>query len=128
MEIFKICGAVLIVIVMASVLKHVGSPVYTALICAGCVCIAAYSIPRITDIVESATSFADNSELSSTFPIILKITAVALICELTAGICEGSGENALSKALISVGRIEIIFLSLPMIESLFMSAVSLCEV
>ena len=52
-----------------------------------------------------------------TLTILSKVFFVALLAETTADICRESGEDHLAKSIETVGKIEILILCLPVIES-----------
>ena len=127
MDIIRLCGIIVICIITSLILGRIGNGQKTYVICAGIVLIFAFCIPKIGKIADFVTDMQKYSPVSDLFPIILKVTAVALICELCSGICDASGENSISRALIFAGRTEIVFISLPLIKKLYDSAVSLAD-
>ncbi len=63
-----------------------------------------------------------DSRAAEFFPVVLKVTAVSLICEMCSHLLEAAEEIALSKVLLAAGKIEIIVLSLPLFKALYDSA------
>ena len=127
MDVMKIAGTVLLSAVVALILKKTGSPLYTAVLCAGAVASFSVCLPRITDIVDTAVSIANDSVLNDRFPIVLKVAAAALICDLASDICDGCESPVLAKTVSTVGKFEILFISLPLFVELYGYAVSFVE-
>ncbi|MBR0303364.1 MAG: hypothetical protein IJQ80_05900 [Clostridia bacterium] len=128
MEILKICGTVILSAVIALILRQTGSPVALCVVTASCVVALSLCLPRIGAIVETVSGMIPDEPSSALFSTVLKITSAAIICEISADVCESAGETTLSKVITAAGRVEIIFLSLPAIGELMSSAVALCEV
>jgi|GEM_PF-868288 len=126
MDVLKICGAVLLCTFAALVLKRVGGGAWAAA-AAGVLASALFILPKIKEIVDSAVEIEGAGAAVEYFPIVLKVTAVALICEVCADVSTSCGEGTLSKVLLAAGKVEIIFLSLPLIKNLFESALVLCR-
>lgn len=49
--------------------------------------------------------------------ILLKAAGVSLLCEIACSICEDAGEAALSKGARICGSVTILYLSLPLLQS-----------
>lgn len=48
---------------------------------------------------------------------ILRATGIALICELSAGFCRDLGENTVANGILLFGKLEILVLSLPLVDA-----------
>ena len=127
MDIVKICGAALIAAVGAIVMKQLGSPLRAAVVICGTVSVLLVCLPSVTQIVNAAIDIERDAPVSEVFPVVLKVTAVALICEVCALLCEGAGEPTLSKAISLAGKFEIILIALPLFSRLYRSAAELCS-
>lgn len=127
MDIVRICGVAIVCAVLAAILKNIGSPLYSALTAGGICLAASLLIPKISEIVNAAIDIEREGGASGYFPVVLKVAAASLICEFCADILTSSGDAAMTKALLTAGRIEILFLSLPLIKELFTLALSLCK-
>lgn len=51
------------------------------------------------------------------FTVLIKIIAVAYICEITSELCRDSGENSIAVKVEMVGKIFIMFMSMPLIKN-----------
>ncbi len=125
MDILKICGAAIVCALSSSLLKKLGAPVASSVAVAGIVLLLSLSLPKIADAAAFVKETAgDGFEYMS---IVLKVTAVALISEASCRIAEASGEQSLSSALGAAGKIEIIYLALPLLHDLFDGASSVAS-
>ncbi len=48
---------------------------------------------------------------------VLRATGIALICEFSAGFCRDMGENTVANGIALFGKLEILVLSLPLIDA-----------
>ena len=51
------------------------------------------------------------------FTVLIKIIAVAYICEITSELCRDSGENSIAVKVEMIGKIFIMFMSMPLIKN-----------
>lgn len=58
---------------------------------------------------------------------ILRALGIALICELTAAFCRDLGENTVAQGVSLFGRLEILLLSLPLMDQVLEIAKELLE-
>ena len=121
MEVLKICGALLVCTLSASLLKRLGTPVYLAVVISGALAAVAFMLPKLSEIVSTALDGADLGDVPY-ISTVFKVTGAALVCEAACDIAEASGESGLSKALGAAGKIEIVYLSLPLLRDLIESA------
>ncbi len=65
--------------------------------------------------VKTLLSFSSEGELAAP---IMRAAGVALITELAAGFCRDLGENSVAEGLLLFGRVEILLLCLPLVDTL----------
>lgn len=73
-----------------------------------------------------------NSVMGQTMPleymeIILKTLAIAYMTQISSEICRESGENSIAFGIETVGKIEIVILSLPLINNIISMSKELLE-
>jgi len=51
------------------------------------------------------------------FTVLIKIIAIAYICEITSELCRDSGENSIAVKVEMIGKIFIMFMSMPLIKN-----------
>ena len=59
--------------------------------------------------------------------VVLRALGIALICELTAIFCRDLGENTLAQGVQLFGKLEILVLSLPLVEKVLEMAKELLQ-
>ena len=128
MDLVKICGAVVICALTAVLLKQLGTPLHVAAVIAGAVAAVIFVIPKISEIVTLALEAGSGADGVSYIPTVLKVAGAALICDASCGIADAAGEQTLSKALGAAGKIEIVYLSLPVLRDLIDSAKTIAQI
>lgn len=83
--------------------------------------LAASVLSGLTDLWSTALP-AEN------YTVLLRVLGAALITELCAGICRDSGETSLAGWVEMAGRMEILVLALPLIQSIMSSMAELLGV
>ena len=59
--------------------------------------------------------------------IILKALAIAYVTQISSEICRESGENSIAFGIETVGKIEIVILSIPLINNIISMSRELLE-
>ncbi len=118
MNAFQICGAALLVVVGALILKELKFASVRAVSLVGAVLILAAAATGIGDIVSAVLRFSEGTELSAYLSVLLKAVGISYIAGITADICRDAGENTLAGNVELLGRAEIVLLSLPLVEEL----------
>lgn len=126
MDFKAVCGICMIALISAVILKCAGSPLSLAVSAAAITSAAAFSLMRASEIVNKITEIERGTPAAEYFPIALKITAVALICEYCADICIETGEPVIGKIIVCAGRFEILLISMPIFVSLIDTVKSIC--
>ncbi len=126
MSIIKICA---LAVTSAAVCLLLSSYCrgFTAVFSVSCVVILfglLYS--GIGDIVDFVRTLDYGEAQGSLVEAVLKSVGVLLVCEISADICERSGEPSLSKLIILAGKVEIMLIGLPLIRTVIDTAMSLC--
>ncbi|MCL1944559.1 MAG: stage III sporulation AC/AD family protein [Firmicutes bacterium] len=120
MEIIKICIIGVVTAFCVLVLKDVRSDVATLLSIVGGLLIMLIVVDMLTGIVTIFTAIANEAGLGGEFlSIIIKIVGLGFVIDFCAGICEDTGNKNLSEKVILGGKIAIMFVSLPIVSSLF---------
>ena len=119
MEIMKIIGVAFITTIAAVLLKSTKPELSFAVTVTGVIVILLF----IVDALENTlTVFAAIAEITGVenglLKILLKIVGVGYITEFGAGILNDFGSNAVADKVALGGKITIVLLSLPIIESL----------
>lgn len=92
------------------------------------VIILLYCLTGISEVVDFVSAFIDASGIKNdNFKIILKAVGICYITQFTADLCIDAGETSIASKIELAGRIAILVISLPMIQSLFQLLMDVLE-
>ena len=119
MDIFRIIGVAFITAIMSLLLKSTKPELSFAVTVTGVIVILLFLVDALKNtlnifMVISQMTGIENGLLK----ILLKIVGVGYITEFAAGILNDFGSNAVADKVTLAGKIAIVMLSLPVIESL----------
>ena len=115
---FKLFALALIAAMLITLFRKWGSDFATLLKVAAGALVAAACVSGIAPIVEYMRSLGEVSLPWETVEGLLRILAVAIVTHICATICRDCGESTLGGYLELGGKVEIIALTLPMIEEI----------
>lgn len=119
MEIIKIIGIGLVGAVISVLLRNskpefaMMIPVVVTFTILMCV------MPYLTVIIEELKSIANGAGIDAEYiVIVLKIIGVSYLAGISAELCKDAGENAVASKIELAGKLIILFMSMPIINSL----------
>ncbi|MFQ9515565.1 MAG: SpoIIIAC/SpoIIIAD family protein [Eubacterium sp.] len=93
---------------------------------AGCIFIFVYSLSRIGDIVDIVDRLATLTSISREYiKILLKITGITFISEISSDIAKDCGYTAVANQVQIFGKLTVLVISLPVFVELISSVGSL---
>ena len=119
MEIFKIIGVAFITSICSVIIKNTKPELSFAVTTAGVLLILLLIFSKMTEItsvflnITSATNI-DNQLLK----LLLKMVAIGYLTEISAGILNDFGSSSLADKVVLGGKLTIVLLSLPVLNSL----------
>ena len=109
----------IIIVILALQLKNIKSEYSVVIMIVGCVIIFFYSISGIIKVVEIFKKIInDTGKNDEQIRILLKIMGISYIAEFVSDIAKDSGYSALSNQIQIYGKITILVVSVPILESL----------
>lgn len=116
-------GIVGMVVVMLAIQFKSVKPEYGIMISVvGCIFIFAYSLSRISDIVEIVDRLASLTSISREYiKILLKITGIMFISEISSDIAKDCGYMAVANQVQIFGKLSVLVISLPVFVELISS-------
>lgn len=109
----------IIIVILALQLKNIKSEYSVVIMIVGCVIIFFYSISGIIKVVEILKKIINDTGINDEqIIILLKIMGISYIAEFVSDIAKDSGYSALSNQIQIYGKITILVVSVPIIESL----------
>ena len=128
MEIFQLVGIAFITAVAALVLKGTKPELALAVTIAGSIILLLFAFEILKGSLSLFQKIADTTGIdSSLVKILLKMIGIGYLVEFSSGILSDFGQNALADKLVFCGKIIILVLAVPIIESLLSLILKLLE-
>lgn len=109
----------IIIVILSLQLKNIKSEYSVVIMIVGCVIIFFYSISGIIKVVEILKKIINDTGINDEqIIILLKIMGISYIAEFVSDIAKDSGYSALSNQIQIYGKITILVVSVPILESL----------
>ncbi len=119
MELFKIIGVALITAVTSILLKSTKPELSFAVGVAGVIVILIFIMDLLQSSINILATIASASGMKAgIMKILLKIVGVGYLTEFGAGILSDFGNNSLADKVVLGGKLTILVLSLPILESM----------
>lgn len=118
-----VIGVIGMVVVLIALQFKTIKPEYGIMISvAGCIFIFIYSLSRISDITSMIDKFSELTSISRDYiKILLKITGITFISEITSDIARDCGFSAVANQIQIFGKLTILAMSLPVFVELISS-------
>ena len=118
MEIFKIIGVAFVTAITAILLKSTKPELSFAVTVTGVIVILVFVADMLQNTVNIISTIASLTGIENgLIKILLKIVGVGYLTEFSAGLLNDFGSNAVADKVILGGKLTILILSLPIIES-----------
>lgn len=124
----RLCVLCLIALCALSVLRVYRPDWAPFLRIAATVALVGSVLSLTVSVLSSLTDLWNTALSAESYTVLLRVLGAALITELCAGICRDSGETSLAGWVETVGRMEILVLALPLIQSITASMAELLGV
>ena len=119
----KVCGAAVLAITLAAVLKNRASPLAPYLTQIATLTVFITTVTSLVPLVAFIKSLINKAKVEfEIFGLLMSAAAVAIICQVVADICKSNGEASLANAVEFAGNAEIIIISLPLLGGLINTA------
>jgi len=120
LEVGKFIGIAILICIIVLILKQVKPELSLLVLILGGAILFLFVINSFTSVITSFNEIITKTGVSqSLFSIVLKIIGVGYLIEFTADICKDSGNSSIADKVILGGKIIILTLALPIINSLF---------
>ena len=119
MDIFKIIGVAFVTAISSLLLKSTKPELSFAITVTGVIVILLFLVDALRTTLSVFVTISQMTGMENgLLKILLKIVGVGYITEFAAGILNDFGSNAVADKVTLAGKIVIVMLSLPVIESL----------
>ena len=128
MQIFQLVGIALVTAAAALLLKGTKPEIALAVTVAGSIILLLFAFEIFEGSLTIFQKIADATGIeSSLVKILLKMVGIGYLVEFSAGILNDFGQNSLGDKLVFVGKIIILVLAVPILESVLSLVVRLLE-
>ena len=118
-ELFKIIGIGILTLIAYLIIKPLKPEVAVFISLVGSVIVIMSCIDGLMQVINTMTSFVEKTGINTgLFGCILKIIGVGYVIEFASEICSNAGNSGLADAITLAGKITILVISLPIINSL----------
>lgn len=118
MEIFQLVGIAFITAVAALLLKGTKPELAFAVTVAGSIILILFAFELFRDSISIFGKIAQATGIqSSMVKILLKMVGIGYLIEFSAGILTDFGQNSVAEKLIFCGKIIVLILAIPVLES-----------
>ena len=125
MSLLKLSALAILAAVLLLLLRETGGRLSAVAGLAGGLLLLGALLERYGKIFSFLTELRGGELVSSVLSLALRVLALCLLTEITAGICRDLGEGGLATRLEWCGRAEILVASLPTVGRLLETAVTL---
>lgn len=118
MDIFKIIAFALIGLMLILVLEKTNKEYSVLLTIIASVVIFSLVIVKLDDVISLLDNLAENAGINKDYlKVLLKVTGIAYIVELTKNICIDAGSSSLATKVELAGKISVVVLTIPIIAN-----------
>ncbi len=118
MDIVKVVAVGLITVIASIIVKQVKPEIAVLINIAGSVIIIVMVIQLLQNVFGNFMNIFDKTGVSnSLFVPILKIIGIGYLCEFGANLCVDGGCNSIADKILFCGKISILIIALPVINS-----------
>ena len=119
MLVFKIALIGIAGAMLAMVTKQFKPEYSTLVLLAVCLFLIGYLTSNLKEVLNFVQTLQKRIPISSMYiKILLKLLAIAYICQIAATLCEDLGYHSLSCQIETIGKLSILGVSIPIISSL----------
>ena len=119
MLIFKITLIGIAGAILAMLTKQFKPEYSTMVLFAVCLFLVGYLTSGLGEVLNFVQTLQKKVPISSTYiKILFKLLAIAYVCQIASNLCEDLGYRSISFQIETIGKISILLLSIPIIQSL----------
>lgn len=119
MVVFKIALIGITGAVLAMITKQFKPEYSTLVLFALCLFLVGYLTSGLGEVLNFIQTLQKKIPVSTTYiKILFKLLAIAYICQIASNLCEDLGYRSISFQIETIGKLSILLLSIPIIQSL----------
>ena len=118
MDIFKIIGVAIIALIMILILNKTNKEISIVITILASVILLSFVILKLDNVIYMLKELAGKSGINTEYLLLLiKVTGIAYIVELTKNICVDAGSSSLATKVEIAGKVSIVVLTIPLITT-----------
>lgn len=117
MGLIKLCGIAVFAVIFILIIKQIKPEFAPIITISTSIILLTASLILVKPFVEFITETINSTSYGSYMPILLKALGIGLTTQTVADICRDSGESAIASKVELIGKLEIMLISLPLIET-----------
>jgi Stage III sporulation protein AC/AD protein family. len=114
----KLCGIAVCAVIFILVIKQIKPEFAQVITISASVILLGASMILIQPFIDFISNVINNTAYGTYMPVLLKALGIGLTAQTVADICRDSGETAIASKVELIGKLEIMLISLPLIESI----------
>jgi len=114
----KLCGIAVCAVIFILIIKQIKPELASIMTISAGIILLGASMVLIQPFIEFIGNTINNTAYNIYMPVLLKALGIGLTAQTVADICRDSGENAIAAKVELIGKLEIMLISLPLIESI----------
>ena len=127
MGLLQLCGIALLAAMLILMLKELRPSFIPPVRLAASLVLFSAAVLLYVPVLSRVRALFAETGAGEYLDVVLRALGIALICELTAIFCRDLGENALAQGVQLFGKLEILVLSLPLIDKILEIAKELLQ-
>ena len=124
---FKICAVGIVFAIICVLIKNYSGEFLIPVRLASTVVIFGVAVILISPVIKFLNSIMGQTLPLEYMEIILKTLAIAYMTQISGELCRECGENSIAFGIETVGKIEIVVLSLPLINNVIIMSKEFLE-
>lgn len=118
MSLMSLCGCVILCVTLLITLKQLNSNYALPLTVIFCLLLTKEALQSTLNELDFFQTVFKNAFAEESGNIILKTFGISFAVEATSDVCRDAGENALASKLETLGKIEILIVTIPLIKKI----------
>ena len=114
----KLCGIAVCAVIFILIIKQIRPEFAPVMTISTSIILLGASLILMQPFIDFIGNTINNTAYGMYMPVLLKALGIGLTAQTAADICRDSGESAIAAKVELIGKLEIMLISLPLIESI----------
>jgi stage III sporulation protein AD len=118
MELIKLCGIAVCAVIFITIIKQLKPDLAVFTSVAACVLLYIAAVTLLQPVINFIDDTINGTLYGPYLPVLLKALGLGLAAQTVADICKDIGETAIASKVELLGKLEIMIISLPLIQNI----------